>query len=148
MRSLRRLSVVSIALLSAILLCSASARAQAAAEPSMPPPTNAAQLPPLLLAGQPAAQPCLPSTAFRLPPVFKRAIPSPQPLDSIHTVLPLNTQQVASLSHSNGVCYSLRTYGFTSGHDLATAPRLTSSTTCTPASGTHVKELVKSPSNH
>jgi len=58
----------------------------------------------------------------------------------------LKAQQTALLAQNNGPCYTLRTYGFTTGHDPAEAPRLSSHTTCTPASKSHVRELVKAPS--
>ena len=144
MQSLRRLSVVSIAPLSAtLILCAVSVRAQTPAAPSATPaPSNnaspfSAQLPPLFSTGQsspPLVQ--MPSTPFRLPPL------------SLGTSQNRNIVQMQNLALNQGPCYTMRTYGFTTGHDPAAAPRLSTSTTCTPASQTHVKELVNAPASH
>lgn len=159
MRSLRRLSVVSIVPLSAILvLCSTNAHAQTAAAPpnaslpSQPAASFAAQIPPLFPTGQSAPQPPVPSTIFPLPPLFTRTIHNDQPLDTTHTVewlngqvQRLNARQAALLARNDGPCFALRTYGFTAGHDPAEAPRLSSHTTCTPASKSRLRELVTTP---
>src|SRR6185312_7350739 len=123
MRSLRRLSVVSIASLPAVLLlCTAGASAQTAAA----------------LSTQPAPlQNPVPFVAPVLPPL------SPNTMHHLQEqAQALKAQQTALLAQNNGPCYTLRTYGFTTGHDPAEAPRLSSHTTCTPASKSHVRELV------
>ena len=146
MRSLRRLSVVSIASLSAsLLLCSAGVRAQTVAAPptATVPSQNAApfaaQIPPLFPTGQ-SSPPLIQmlSQRFRIAPL------SP---DAIHRLETLDTQRLPLLARNDGPCFALRTYGFTAGHDPAEVPRLSSHTTCTPASKSHIRELVKSPSN-
>ncbi|HXS11467.1 MAG TPA: hypothetical protein VN734_02085 [Acidobacteriaceae bacterium] len=145
MRSLRRLSVVSIASLPAILfLCSAGVRAQTTAAPPTQPalsPTPApfvVQISPSLWAGQTSA-PQQPGSSpnFRLPPLAPGAINSLKALDA---------QQLDLLARNNGPCFALRSYNFTTEHYAAAPPRLSSYTTCTPASQAHVKELVKTPS--
>jgi len=135
MRSLRRLSVVS-AMLSAIILvlCSASLPAQTATTPpsfSVPlqnAPPLVAPLPPLVASPKSAPQ-LSPDTMRRL---FDK----------------LNAQKLSPLASDDGPCYTLRTYSFTRGHDPASVPRLSSSTTCLPSSQSHLRELIKTPLNH
>ena len=146
MQSLRRLSVVSIAPLSAILvLCPAGVRAQTVAAPptATVPSQNAApfaaQIPPLFPTGQfspPLVQ--MLSQRFRIAPLSA---------NTIHRLWTLHLQRLTLLARNDGPCYALRTYGFTSGHDLAEVPRLSSQTTCTPASKSHLRELVNTPPN-
>jgi len=59
----------------------------------------------------------------------------------------LNAQKLTSLASDDGPCYTLRTYGFTPGHDRAEAPHLSSRTTCLPSSKSHLRELIKTPPN-
>jgi hypothetical protein len=135
MRSLGRLSVVSI-----LLLCSAAVSAQTAAQPAPPqnPVPFVAQIVPPLSIDQSAPQLPAPSATFRLPPLSPGAT---------HNLQAMNAQNLALLAPNNGPCYALRTYGFTTGHDPAATPRLSSQSTCTPASKSHIKELVKAPSS-
>jgi hypothetical protein len=138
MRSLSRLSLAS----TAILLCSAGLHAQTSA-PTQPAPWPnpaplAAPISPLLSTGQ-SSSPQQSGLSFRLPPL------SP---GTIYNLKALKAQRPALLARNDGPCYALRAYGFTTGHDPAAAPRLSSHTTCTPASGTHLRELVKNPSAH
>jgi hypothetical protein len=104
-----------------------------------PVPFVAPALPPLSGAQSLAPQLPAPSTTVRVPPVSPGTIQRLQALDA---------QKLALLSRNHGPCFTLRTYGFTAGPDPAEAPRLTSSTTCTPASGANVRELVKAPPSH
>ena len=152
MRSLHRLSVVSIVSLAAIILCSTSAHAQTAAAPSIAPAPSpnatpfAMQIPPSAWTSPSPLQLPAPSTTFRLPPP-----PSANRIhtleSTIHTLEAQDAQRLALLARNDGPCYALRTYGFTAGHDPAEVPRLSSHTTCTPASKSHIRELVKTPSN-
>lgn len=144
MRSLRRLSVVSIASLpAALLLFTTGVSAQTAPAPSARPtllqnpvPFVAPILPPLSAAQLSAQQLPAPYTTLRVPPL------SPK---TIHRLGTMDPQKLILLAQNNGPCYTLRTYGFTTGHDPAEAPRLSSHTTCTPASKSHVRELVNAP---
>lgn len=151
MRSLRRLSAVSIALLSAILvLGSVSTPAQTASAPSAQPaalqnpvPFVAPVLPPLFPSGKASTSPLVESSPdLHVPPLSAGQIQRLQALNA------RDAQKLTLLSRNQGPCYTLRTYGFAPGQYPAEAPRLSSSTTCTPASGTHIRELVKIPSSH
>ena len=82
---------------------------------------------------------------LRLPPLSANTIHSLQP-DAIPTVQAVDVQQAALLARNNGPCFTLRTYGFTIRRDPGEVPRLSNHTTCTPASNSHVKELVSTPS--
>lgn len=145
MRSLRRLSVVSAAPVFAILvLCCAGVRAQTAALPptaSVPlqiPSPFVVQMPPLVGPIPSAPQLAGPSTTLHLPPL------SP---GTIHRLETLDAPKLPLLARSEGPCYALRSYRFTTGRDRASVPRLSGSATCTPAAETHLKEVVKAP-NH
>jgi hypothetical protein len=136
MRSLCRLSVASI-----LLLCSAAASAQTAAQPAPPqtPTPFVVQISPPLSTNQAAPQLPAPSTTFLVPPLSS---------NTIHRLeADLNAQKLSLLAQNNGPCYALRTYGFTTGHEPAAVPHLSSQTTCTAASKTHLRELVKTPSS-
>jgi hypothetical protein len=56
-----------------------------------------------------------------------------------------DAQKLALVTENEAPCYALRTYGFTTPQGNSSAPRLTSYTTCTPASKTHLKEIVSVP---
>lgn len=144
MRSLRRLSVISAASLSAIFaLCAADARAQSASVPSaqltpQKPAPFASVIPPLFSTGTTAPQPSSPLAT--LPPLSANTI------HRLEAQNALKARKLSLLAQNNGPCYALRTYGFTPGHDPAEAPRLSSHTTCTPASKSHLRELIEAPS--
>ncbi len=152
MRSLCRLSVVSVASLSALVLfCVPGAHAQTPAQPA-PPATPAPLhnpipfvtpvLPPLSGARSSAPQLPAPSTTLRVPPI------SPGTIQRLQALQALEAQKLTLLSRNEGTCYALRTYGFTAGHDPAEAPHLSSHTTCTPASQSHAKAIVVTPTGH
>lgn len=144
MRSLRRLSVASIVSVSAtLLLCSTRVRAQTLAAPPAgsvaSPAPFASQIPPLSLPPLfPVGPPQVQALPLRVPPL------SP---DTIHRLGTPDAQKLSLLARNNGPCYTLRTYGFTPGHDPGEAPRLSTHTTCTPASKSHLRGLVKTPLN-
>lgn len=141
MRSLRRLSVASIVPVSAVLIFSSAAvRAQAAPTPPAPGPAPfAARVPPLFLPPLfPVGPPQVQASPLRVPPL------SP---DTIHRLGIPDAQKLSLLARNNGPCYTLRTYGFTPGHDPGEAPRLSTHTTCTPASKSHLRGLVNTPSS-
>lgn len=155
MRSLRRLSAVSVASLPAILLLSfVGARAQSTpAMPFAPAPLASAPFaqpqpsasasrwaihvsPPFAIQS-PAPQQSQPSTTYRLPPISSATTQK--------LFRTWNAQKLALLARNEGPCYALRTYGFTTPRDTASAPQMSSYKTCTPASQAHLKELVKIP---
>lgn len=150
MRSLRRLSAVSIASFSAILFLS-SFSASAQSSPAIPftpatsaQPSRAADASPWTIHVSPtltvpsiAEQQFQPSTTFRLPPV------SAESTQNLWKTF--SAEKLALLAGNEGPCYALRTYGFTTPRDTASAPQMSSYKTCTPAAQAHLKELVKAP---
>jgi hypothetical protein len=143
MRSLRRLSAVLVISLPAILLLSsAGARAQSVTVPSFPPPPVASapafviHVSPLFATRSEPTQQPQPLKTYRLPPLSA---------ETMHNLTKTPGAQKLALLAGNEGCYALRTYGFTTPRDAASAPHLSSYKTCTPASQTHLKELVRAP---
>ena len=141
MRSLLRASAVSAAFLPAVLLLSfVGARAQSAPTPFAQAPRSPSASPWVIHVSPPftvqsvAPQQAQPSATDRLPRL------SPQAVQNL--VKKFAEQKLGIIAVNERPCYALRTYGFTTSGDGASAPQLTSYKTCTVASQTHFKELV------
>ena len=145
MRSLRRLAVVSVAPLSAVLLLSfQSARAQSVATPSN---QSVVRVHPAPFAVQVS------------PSQFTAQTPTPQTIPSAHVFVQIDPGRTQALNHPDSqtfvlhaenepTCFAMRTYAYTTPQDSASAPRLSGYTTCTPSKRAHIKELVKGSSSH
>lgn len=144
MRSLGRLSAVSIASLPFVLLLSSlGASAQSASTPF----------------AQPSTTPNPSPWVFHVSPSQTLQFAAPQQIQPAanNRVLHLSAEEMKDLIKTPGAqkpvieaenvspCYAMRTYGFTTPRDGVSAPQMTSYKTCTPASLTHLKELVITP---
>jgi len=86
------------------------------------PPSSSFLSPPSWSSSPLTAQQAAPATPF----ILLKAKPAPAPTPKI-------------LTATNDGCFTMRSYGFTAG-DLRSAPRLSSSTTCTPAHTVTLKD--------